>query len=303
MPYKTRSEPFELLLYQYLHHRGELSEKEKQYYASMQKGYDGEILFDSFTETLQCQCLILNDLLLKHQNTHFQIDTLLILQDALYLFEVKNFEDDYFYDSDHFYKMPKTEVTNPLTQLSRCESLFRQVLNSLGYGNATSLKSAVVFINSQFTLYGNPLNKPFLFRSQLPKFLTKLNATPSLLTKKHTMLADKLISMHIEKSPYAQLPSYEFERLRKGIACHSCGSLSILMVGRRCICQECASEEPVDAAVLRSVAEYQLLFPERRITTNGISEWCNGMVSKKIIRSLLSKTFTKVGVHQWTYYE
>ena len=301
MPYKPRFESIELLMLKFLNSRICLSPTEKQHYFTLKKGYEGEVLFDSLTETLQCECLILNDLLLKHNNTHFQIDSIIIMPTKIYVFEVKNFEGDYNYESDRLYKLPNTEVTNPLNQLNRCELLLRQLLQTLGFN--IPIHASVVFINPEFTLYQLPLNKPFILPTQVNSYLKKLNKNASTLNKKHIKLADTLISHHIEDSPFKQLPSYEYEQLQKGITCGSCTSISVSIEGKLCVCRECGNEEAVEAGVLRSVKEFKLLFPERKITTNAIHEWCKIVNSKKRIQRILNKNFTLLGVHQWAYYE
>ena len=213
MPYKPRTESTELLILRSLHTRMNLPEKDKQHYFNLKKGYEGEVMFDSLTEKLQCECFIVNDLLLKTNNTMFQIDSLIIISETIYLFEVKNYEGDYYYESDRIYKKPKTEINNPLHQLSRSESLLRQLLHNLGFN--LPIDSSVVFINPEFTLYQTPLNKPFIFPTQINRYLNKLNTTPSKLNGKHKTLADKLISLHIKDSPYKQLPSYDYNQVTK----------------------------------------------------------------------------------------
>lgn len=83
---------------------------------------------------------------------------------------------------------------------------------------------------------------------------------PSKLTEKHKNLADKLISLHIEESPYTLMPAYEYEQLRKGINCKDCSSFSITTHGRYFVCRECGKDEQLTVAVLRSAREYMLLF-------------------------------------------
>src|ERR1700748_3760767 len=97
MPYKSRTKSAELLILKSLNIRMNLSEKDKQHYFNLEKGYKGEVLFDSLTEKLHCECFILNDLLLNLNNSTFQIDSLIISPEAIYLFEVKNYEGDYYY--------------------------------------------------------------------------------------------------------------------------------------------------------------------------------------------------------------
>jgi hypothetical protein len=117
------------------------------------------------------------------------------------------------------------------------------------------------------------------------------------------MLADKLISLHIKDSPFKQLPSFEYDQLQKGITCVNCNLLSISVEGRKCVCKECGHEEVVANAVMRNVEEFRLLFPNRKITTNVIHEWCKVVKSKKWIRRILEKNLKIVGVHQWSFYE
>ena len=301
MPYKSRNESIELPILKTLNSPISLSDKDKQYYFNLKKGNEGEILFDTLTDKLQCECLILNDLLLKVNNTMFQIDALVILSDTIYLFEVKNYEGDYYYESDRLYKKPKSEITNPLNQLSRSESLLRQLLQNLGFN--IPIHASVVFINPGFTLYQAPLNKPFIFPTQVNSYIKKLNMITRKLDKKHWLLADKLISLHINDSPFKQIPSYDYNQLRKGITCIKCSSFSISVQGKKCVCKECGYEEEVAVAVMRNVTEFRLLFPDQRITTNVIHDWCKVVESKRRIRKILEKNFKKVGVHQWTFYE
>ncbi|MFC4322285.1 nuclease-related domain-containing protein [Litchfieldia salsa] len=301
MPYKSRSKSTELLILEYLNRRMRLSDQEKTNYYSISKGFEGELRFDSMTDTLQCECLILNDLLLKLNNTLFQIDSLIITPEAIYCFEVKNYEGDYVYESDRFYKKSKSEITNPLTQLNRSESLFRQLLQGLDIN--FPIHAFVVFINSEFTLYQTPLNKPLIFSTQINRFLKNLSTKTTNLTTKQRNLADKLISLHITDSPFKQLPSYNYEELRKGITCFKCSSFSISVSGMNCYCEDCGQIELVSSSVMRSVKEFKLLFPNQKVTTSLIHEWCQVVQSKKRIMRILEKNFEKVGTHQWSYYK
>ncbi|GAB3049841.1 hypothetical protein GCM10027286_11140 [Virgibacillus ainsalahensis] len=259
------------------------------------------MLFDSLTEKLQCECYILNDLLLSINNTTFQIDSLIIKSDKVYLYEIKNYEGDYYYESDKLFKLPQAEIINPLHQLSRSESLLRQLFRRLGFN--PQIDASVVFINPDFTLYQAPLDKPFILPNQLNNYFKKENITHSKLSGQHKLLADKLISLHTAESPFSQLPPYNYQALRKGITCIRCNSFSIFVEGRKCICEECGNEEIVANAVTRSVKEFRLLFPDQKITTNVIHEWCQVVPSKTRIRRILAANFNIVGVHQWAYYE
>lgn len=68
--------------------------------------------------------LIVKDLLLESNNTVFQVDTLLISPETVYLFEVKNYEGDFYIESDRWYTISKTEINNPLLQLNEVNPCF-----------------------------------------------------------------------------------------------------------------------------------------------------------------------------------
>ncbi|MFC5465719.1 nuclease-related domain-containing protein [Lederbergia graminis] len=298
---KQRSKSKELLTLESLDVRMKLLNKDKQYYQSLLKGYEGEVLFDSLVEEkLQCDSIILNDLLLKLNKTTFQIDSLIITMGTIFLNEVKNLEGDYYYESDRLYTKSATEVSNPLTQLIRCESLLRQLLRSLGFN--IPIHGVVIFVNPEFTLYKAPLNKPFIFPTQINNYFRQLNKITTKVNKEHRILADKLLSLHNTESPYKQIPAYEYDQLQKGITCIACKSFSVTVEGQRCTCLGCGEVERVENAVIRSVHEYKLLFPSRKVTSKSIDEWCKIINSQRRIKRILETQYTKMGANRWTHY-
>lgn len=303
MPFKARTESLELKILRLLNTRMELAPDKQKQYVSLEKGFEGEVQFDRLTEKLESDCLILNDLLFEVNNSTFQIDTLIIFQDIIYLIDIKNFEGDYCYHLDSFHTVSGKEFKNPLDQLKRCHFLFRQLIQSLG--NTLSIEATVVFVNPEFTLYLAPKNLPFILPTQLNRFLKKLNSKPSTLNNKHIKLADKLVSLHINEFPFSRLHCYEYDQLKKGITCKLCNSFSLALSvrGKEVVCNECGHHELVDSAVLRSVEEYSLLFPNRKITTKDIFEWCQMVESKKRIQRILGRNLKIISNQRWAYYE
>jgi hypothetical protein len=165
------------------------------------------------------------------------------------------------------------------------------------------INAKVLFINSEFSLFQAPLGKPLILPTQVKRFLKRLNTTPSKLSEKHRIFAEKLVSLHLTESPYTQLPSYRYDEVRKGITCHKCTSFFISIKGRSCLCHECGYKENLSLALIRCVKEYKLLFPKRRVTTTEIYLWCNEIIPKQRVRRFLEKNFKIVGIHQWAYYE
>jgi hypothetical protein len=301
MPFKARTVPGELIILRILNKRMDLTEDEKKYYLYQEKGYEGEVQFDLLTEKVQSECFTLNDLLLKVNNTTFQLDTTIIFQKTIYLFEVKNYEGDYCFRHGRFETLAEKEIQNPLYQLKRSTSLLRQLLQKHGYN--ITIEGYVVFINPRFTLYQAPLNEPIIYPTQLEALLKKLNTQPSTLYNQHKKLAEKLVSLHQTKSKYSQVPTYEYSQQKKGITCKKCSSFSMSVRGKKIVCGDCGCEEVVENAVMRNVEELKLLFPELKITTNVVYDWSKSIGSKKMIGRILSQNFRAIGYGKWVYYE
>jgi hypothetical protein len=300
MIFKVRSETDLLKILRILNTRKKLSLEVQQYYSNLEKGYEGEVQFDLLTETLTNDCLILNDLLLVINGTKFQVDTLIIYQDTIYLIDIKYFEGDYLYDGEHFQTPSKKITKNPLNQLDRSKTLLLQLLQHLGFN--LKIEALVVFNNHDFTLYNAPQNKPIILPTQLNRLMNKLEKKPSKLNNSHKKLAEKLVSLNIVQTPDDHLPPYEYEKLKKGITCKACHSFSVVTTSRKVVCGDCGHEELITSAVLRNVQEVKLLFPNRKITTKEMYDWCQVIKSKKRITRILGSHFKPVGVCKWTYF-
>ncbi|MDY0405262.1 hypothetical protein P5G51_007455 [Virgibacillus sp. 179-BFC.A HS] len=179
--------------------------------------------------------------------------------------------------------------------------MLRQLLLSLGF--KPKINAFLVFINPSFTLYQAPLDKPFIFPNQIERHIKTLNATLSKLTEKHKIVADQLLSLNITDSSFKQIPAYEYDQLKKGISCPQCHTLNVAVVKRQCVCRKCGYIESTTDAVLRSINEYKTLFPNEKITTKTVYDWCRVIPSKKIIRNILANNFKVISNNKWSYYE
>jgi hypothetical protein len=299
---RCRTESDELLVMRFLNNRMELNAKDKFYYLNLEKGYEGEVKFDQLLENLLEERYIINDLLLKVNNSYFQIDTLIISQGVIHLLDVKNYEGDYYLESDKLYGVTNgREYKNPVTQLNRAASLFRQLLQNLKLNYL--VEAFVIFIHPEFTLYQAPRDQPFIFPTQVNRFLNNLNKTPSMLNDGHRKLAQKLISLHETKNPFTNVPEYSYDQLQKGNYCPKCNSFMISINNYYLVCEKCGGHEKIETSILRNVEEFKLLFPDRKVTTQNIREWCMGNLCDKTFRRILKKTYTTFGKTSDTYYK
>ncbi|MEQ6375585.1 NERD domain-containing protein [Bacillaceae bacterium S4-13-56] len=279
--------------------RMSLSEEEAKQYDNLKKGYEGECQFDEWIAGLPDGALIVNDLLFKHNNTIFQIDSLLITLRKIYLFEVKNYTGDIVINGDKWCMKSGSEIKNPLLQLQRSESLLRQLFHHLKIN--LPIEAYLVFVNPDMMPYNAPPELPAIFHSQLGRFFGKLNSSISKLTPRHEKIAETLVAAQTTDSLFENKAEYSFGNLRKGLICPKCGHFmvhehrSILSCG-------CGYVELVDHSVLRMVDEYGLLFPERKVTTKDIYQWCGEEVANSAIRRILSNEYKLIGTTKRAYF-
>src|SRR5699024_7507792 len=156
------------------------------------------------------------------------------------------------------------------------------------------LKSYVVFVNPEFTLYQHDPNHPIVHPTEIRRFIHAIKKTPSTLTSYHHHLADKLFTSELPEERVGYLPEYRVDRLKKGVGCVDCSGF-LTVQGRTFNCDLCGYKEGLDAGVIRSAIEYHLLFPESQITTKAIWQWCNINRTKETIKKILNKYMVPSG--------
>nr|WP_263324005.1 nuclease-related domain-containing protein [Neobacillus sp. Marseille-Q6967] len=275
-----------------------LSENDIINLKNLEKGYEGERKSDEWLKDLTDHWLVLHDLLLEYNGSKFQIDTLIIAHEKIYILDVKNYEGDYYLEGDKWTTKSNDNLKNPLHQLIRCDGLFKKLLWQLGYN--LPVESYLIFINPEFHLYTTANHANIIFPTQLNRFMKKLNNRPVKLNQRHHTLAKEIAALHIVEPP--RLPPYSYGQLKKGSLCPKCYSFFISFTRGTLICTKCSYKEDVDTALLRSVKELVMLFPEMVITTNIVYDWCGGIKSKKAIRRVLNKNFKQTGHNKSSHF-
>lgn len=294
--------PLELQVLSHLSSRMHLPASSRTNLRNLKKGYQGERTFYQLLEkNLTSKCIPLFDLYLEYNQTEFQIDNLLIFQNTIFMNEIKNYENDFLIKDTDWYAIPtRKEIRNPLLQLKRSEFLLRQLLLQIGF--PLQIEANIVFVNPEFMLYQAPYNEPLIFPTQLNRYIHKLNSIPSKPTTQTRKLAGKLVSYHKSEYSRMRLPEYQYDQLKKGIICPSCRGLLNKFSRVNLQCTRCGNKESIDSATKRSIIEFHLLFPVRPITISAIYEWCGMVVSKYVIRKILSHNLSQISRGRSTHY-
>lgn len=303
---KVRVEPLLLTVLNILDKRMILTHEEKLAKLNMEKGYIGEEQFDQLmNDYLKNDYVVLQDLLLRVKGNSVQIDSLLLTPEVVYLYEIKNYEGDYVMKSGQIHTLTSHEISNPLTQLSRTASLLRQLFQS--WNVKITIEAAIVFINPSLILYQADPVEPIIFSAQIKHHFSKISQSQlksSGLSKRVIMLSEKLVQEHTSEVPFQkQLPQYEYDNLTKGMTCKSCGSFEMKVTQRTVGCSKCEQRVSTEEAILTHIKEFQLLFPDSKLTVTKMTDWFNGAVCRKRIRRTLVAHFERMSSSSGTYYK
>ncbi|SIS41327.1 nuclease-related domain-containing protein [Salimicrobium flavidum] len=296
---KDRQPPSLLRILESLERRKTLTEEEMNLKNRLAKGWRGEKLFDEMLEVLPDHILILNDLLLTYGGTTFQIDTLVIDSETIHLYEIKYYEGNYLYENEDFHLASGKVILNPLHQLARTRTLLAQLLEDRGF--PLPIQAHIIFPNPHFFLYQAPKIKEFIFLSQWEKHINKLMENLSPVADQTYKLADLLCSLHKTDYSSPEVPTFHYNQLKKELFCPYCSGI-VQPEFRTFHCIKCGGRSSSEAFILHAVEEFHLLFPEKRVTTSQIHDWCQGKVSKDRILRVLSKRFEIVGTKRGTHY-
>lgn len=285
-----------------LNNRMELSFEDKMNYLNQVKGFEGECLFDQQVNHSEQTGIVLNDLLLSTKHTHYQIDSIFISNQEIFLYEIKNYEGNYTYKDDTLYAESGHALQNPIAQVNRVKSYLYNLFINMGY--QYSITGNVAFMHPNFYIYSLPPTDVILFSGQLSEHLKGISAQYSsgVISLQDKKLANYLINQHNENFRPTHLPHYTFQDLKKGITCPECFSFQSNQSRVNRTCTSCGHKEKIADAIYRSVLEFQLLFPDMPINVPTITIWCGGIFPNSRIQVLLKNKFTLHAKGNRTFY-
>ena len=291
----------ELQCYSYIYGRRSFSKREKVTYQTLHKGYTGEKKFAQLIrKKLTNNHLALYGLLFEDRGNLYQIDCLLIFSNQILPIEIKYFQGEYEFKDDSLLDcLHQKEYRNPLHQLKRSTIYLHDLLQKLR--TKLPMQPHLVFNHEQFTLFHAKRKTPIILPTQIHSFLNQLQQIQGVIQQHHYHLADQLKQLHLPTSPYERLPKYEYNSLRKGVLCHHCRD-KMKVHHRKLKCISCAYTELLDSGILRNTIEFHVLFPDEKIKTGMIEEWCGGIVSRKTINRILTSYFKRHSYISGSYY-
>lgn len=280
-----------------MHTRTHLRKDDHYRFLKRKKGYGGESELDVHTEKISTDCIVLNDLQLEVRESSFQIDTLLLFPDKIKLYETKNYEGVHYWGKEHFTKESGFLLENPSLQVQRAKVRLEFLLSEMGF--QIKVEAYVIFVNPEFTLIGAPNETCYILPSQIPGHFRKTPKTVDITAEQYR-LADALIARH-NPDYTVIMPQYQYDEMKKGVPCPDCGTLKDTFRGHQQICDECGKKININEAIKTSISDFRTLFPEDKVTTSRIKDWC-GAGDPNRISKILKMECQALGKNRGRYF-
>ena len=170
-------------------------------------------------------------------------------------------------------------------QLQRTKVRLEFLLSEMGL--QMKVEAYVIFVNPEFTLVGAPNVTSYILPSQIPGHFRNMPKTTGLTAEQYK-LADSLVSLHDPNYTF-KIPEYHYENMKKGVPCPDCGTLKNTFRGHHQICDECGKKININEAIRTSISDFRTLFPDDKITTSRITDWCGAGDQNRISKILKSE--------------
>ncbi len=293
-----RRKSVQLEYYELLERRRCLDKDEKSWYQSLKRGYEGECLFDDYVDEVLGALVTgyLPDLTLKH-NRVTQIDSLLVTDEVIFQFEIKNYAMDLTWTHQQWqFGNGHSLNDDPIVQLQRSSSILRNVLEELGFESPPVVPILVLINPDSFVDLKDDCSVKVLRSFELRRFLEELRFRYSAPSRAGSERVNKICQhiLHYQWEPSFSNFGQSVRDLENrapiptGIICPVCGNRELEYSSHHISCR-CGSKEIKKTALLRKINEAQILDPKFELSRKYIEEYVENRVSQATLTRILKE--------------
>ncbi|WP_414055863.1 nuclease-related domain-containing protein [Macrococcus equi] len=261
----------------------------------LHQGYSGELVFYEMIKDFE-GCIVLWDISLETPG-RAQFDFIVITDERIYHFDVKNFSGKYTYKDGNFISEKQYVSSDVLSRLNRGHKVMQQFLAQVNVD--FPFHSRVVFINETFQLKGFEASDSVIFADDLYKICDYLGSK-KVITQEMIDLAQDIIYHHKPKNYFERIHYYSIEEMQKGVRCPKCRRIGMQQRKRmRYMLCPCGYKESNMDIVHRT---YDILenFGAEKITATMIADWTG--LEVRCVQKMMFKHYQRVGKAKGTYY-
>lgn len=221
----------------------------------LEAGFSGELKVDSYLQKIYAPNLpiILTNLSLTLSPGYsFQIDTLILTKQTVFILEVKNIKGNLYFKSNPHHLLreidgDETIMDCPITQLGIAKENLTLWLAQRGIN--VNVSGLVVLANQQAIVKEAPPNSPITYMKRLAIILREINQMPPIYKLSEIEMIAKTIQAN--QTPYQIYPLCDYFKidprvLKKGQLCSVCNGVMAYKASRVRYCNSCGISEVYD---------------------------------------------------------
>ncbi|MCR1873582.1 NERD domain-containing protein [Mammaliicoccus lentus] len=271
----------------------------EELYAIWKQGYIGEKEFSEILNEQKSETW-LHDLQFKNYN-QVQLDFIVVTDEAIIQFEIKNYTGDYYYENGKLFRSTGYVAKDLIHQFEVSDETLKRIVKK--YKIDRKVISYIVFINPTFTLYGDLRSRiNILLYSELHKLKDMFGA--NFKYDENVWICKKLKSLHQPFiTSYLYFEKVEFSKVIGGLKCISCNKIiepsEVFNVRKYVKCKKCGTITSRHSIIIQSLKELYLLKGEP-FSINEAEKWTG--VSNSAIKRILYKNFKRIGNYKNSKY-
>lgn len=262
------------------------------------KGINGERRFDELVRSYLKHGIVLNNLQYIVNKQVIQIDALIIMNNEIFIFEIKNLHYELHFKDNKFYYMSGLPAEKLNEHRLRTPKLMKQLL--LQNHINLPFNYYTTFVNPDYKIYGYLPSDAIIEYQIIPKILEDNSRNPICKIDEH--VAQKLLSLHNTDEKFNFRKRINIEDLKMGVVCHCHIALLTKISNRKFACPACKKEVDCNTYIQKAIQDIRLMFPTERLTVTLLKEWTTYGVSREKLRNYLNQHHKMTKCGPLTYY-
>ena len=228
----------------------------------------------------------------------FECDLLLLTNTGPVAFEVKNYSGPLELQNNQCLQNGQPIGSNPFTQAQKV------MLNLKKICQTENVQGVLAFVgeHNHITTHEPIAGIEVRMQNQLRHYIRKLAYQDRKQSFDTASFLQTLDPFEIgAPTKEKDLPGEIKTLARRGIHCCRCNNFDLDTNKNYIICP-CGMHEPREEAIVRTMCEYGLIYPDRELTTKALAEFVDGEVSESTVFRHLTKHFKRIGKHKNSEY-
>lgn len=270
-------------------------EQRKEMYVD-QLGDEGEKYFKSVLDTIENIQYISNFEI--SVSNHVQIDFLVAASEKIFIFEIKHYSNEWFFEDDYIKSSNGQKYHSPMIQVAKIKKEVQNILNKTGISR--EIQAFIIFTNPHFNLVGErPPN--IILLHEIPQLFKIIDTHHELDNEVILTILKQFESIH--STYYHKNIALVKDKVASGLRCPKCRkmyTISFSKFQRKYFCYYCKEHLNSENIIYSNLQEL-FIIKRKPFKLKEAIEWCQP-VQAHTVRRVCQKHFKSQNVRNKRFY-